>query len=188
MKPELSREAVRTVKRRLLIGIGAGAAAAVAVALYLLTLSAPVAALGVGVGDRPPAFRLPDASGRTVALQSFVGRPIVLNFFATWCGPCNEEAPALAALARAYQGRVHFVGVDLAVSESNPEAVASFVRRNGITYPILLDETGQVSVQYEVAAVPVTFVIDKDGIIRYVFRSRVTHAELESALASVLRR
>lgn len=176
------------MQRRLLITIGAGVAVAVAVALYIFTLTAPVAAPGVAVGDRPPAFRLPDAAGRTVALQSLVGRPIVLNFFATWCGPCNEEAPALAALARAYQGRVHFVGVDLTVSEASPGAVAAFVRRNGITYPILLDRTGEVSVEYAVAAVPVTYVIDRDGVIRYVFRHRVTRAELEAAIAAVLRR
>jgi thiol-disulfide isomerase/thioredoxin len=143
------------------------------------------AGVGTNVGERPPAFTLQDVAGRTVSLKDFAGRPLVLNFFASWCGPCRAETPLLVRYARAYRGRVDFVGIDLTASEQGTAPVASFIRQYHVPYPVLLDTTGRVAVSYMVASIPVTFVIDRTGIIRAVYRTALPEASFAAALRSV---
>jgi cytochrome c biogenesis protein CcmG, thiol:disulfide interchange protein DsbE len=120
-----------------------------------------------------PAFSIKDLSGRDVSLADFRGRVVLLNFWATWCEPCKEETPALeAAYQRLKDDGLVIIGVNLLNSErSNQrgvEDVRRFVDQYGVTYPILLDDSGSVGQAYGVAPLPTSIFVDRDGKVRYI--------------------
>ena len=114
------------------------------------------------VGRDAPAFALsPVGGGAQVGLASLRGKPLVLNFWATWCVPCFEEQAALTASARAFPG-VRFVGV---VYEDEEARSAQFLKERGRPYPSLMDPEGKTAIAYGVFGVPETFFIDAGGRI-----------------------
>ena len=113
------------------------------------------------------------------------GRPAVVNFWAPWCPPCNEELPELVDLAGRYDGEIDFVGIS--VELDNLDSVRESIRRFGIPYPqFLADDAvmGRFFGSEDEAALPATFVFDRDGRLRRLFRGAVTEAELDALLAS----
>jgi cytochrome c biogenesis protein CcmG/thiol:disulfide interchange protein DsbE len=119
-------------------------------------------------GFAAPDFTLQTLTGETMALSELRGRVVVVNLWASWCPPCREEMPALE---RAYrdvnpQG-VEFLAVNTTYQDSLSQAV-SFVNRYELSFPILSDHTGQVARLYQLRALPSTFFIDTDGVIRKV--------------------
>jgi cytochrome c biogenesis protein CcmG, thiol:disulfide interchange protein DsbE len=113
-------------------------------------------------GEAKP-FSLDDVrAGRpAVSLQALRGRPVVLNFFASWCGPCTREMPALQAMSERYKGRVQFVGVTFS---DRREAAKAVLDRAGATYPAGFDPSmSDVAYDYAVRVMPTTFFIDRDG-------------------------
>lgn len=136
--------------------------AKLAVLLLLLLLGGGLGRYITAAPPPAPDFDLPQLKGGSLRLSSLHGRPVLLNFFATWCRSCRQEAPVLAAAARRWAGRVRVVGIDLAVSDS-PRALQEFVSRHRLEYPILLDRTGAVSRRYLVRALPTTVLIGKRG-------------------------
>lgn len=115
------------------------------------------------IGKPAPDFKLrPLGGGPTVTLQSLRGRPIVVNFWATWCVPCFQEHPVLQQGARMMQREASFLGV---IYEDEEAKVASFLRQRGSAYPTLMDDGGDAAVAYGVYGVPETFFISPDGII-----------------------
>lgn len=118
------------------------------------------------IGKPAPDFSLVDLDGRTVALDDLAGRPVVINFWATWCQPCVVEHPILLQAARAYEGRAHFVGI---VYQDEPDLIRQFVARRGVWGPSLLDPGSRVAIAYGVYGAPETFILDADGrIVRKV--------------------
>ena len=116
----------------------------------------------VKVGATAPAFTLErlDGSGR-LALASLSGRVRVVNFWATWCGPCKSESPALQRLWEQYRKQgVVFVGVDYNDVASDARR---FVRKHGLTYPMVRDRDGSVGNRYDLTGIPETFVVDRRG-------------------------
>ncbi|MDW8254736.1 MAG: TlpA disulfide reductase family protein [Chloroflexota bacterium] len=110
---------------------------------------------------RPFTLRLFD--GSTLSLDELRGRPVLVNFWASWCGPCIEEAPVLERAAQRYASTgLVLVGVGVWDSEQNARA---FIQRHGITYPNGLDPTGAVAIDYGVGGVPESFFIDRNGMI-----------------------
>jgi peroxiredoxin len=110
-----------------------------------------------------PEFELSDLAGRPVRLRDFQGRVVLLNFWATWCAPCREEMPALDTLARELGPRgLVVVGVNF--KEPRPK-VEAFVQEHGLRFPMLLDAEGRVGERYQVFALPVTFVVDRRGML-----------------------
>jgi peroxiredoxin len=108
-------------------------------------------------------FELPDLAGRPVRLRDFRGRVVLLNLWATWCAPCREEMPALATLAEELGPRgLAVVGVNHQESKRDVEA---FVREQGLRFPVLLDLEGHVGRGYKAFALPVTFVVDRRGML-----------------------
>ncbi len=123
---------------------------------------------GYQVGDLAPGFGLQNLAGQMVALPDFRGKPVLRNFWATWCPPCREEMPLLQEVfqdkALADKGLV-VLTVDLGES---PATVEAFMKSNGYSFPVLLDTQQIVANTYNVRGIPTTFFIDKDGIIREV--------------------
>ena len=115
------------------------------------------------VGRAAPAFSLsPVAAGPAVALASLRGKPVVVNFWATWCQPCFEEHAALVETARALGAEVQFVGI---VYEDEAPNVVEYLRREGSAYPALVDPGGRTAIAYGVYGVPETFFINTAGVI-----------------------
>jgi len=137
------------------------------------------------VGKAATMFALEDFQGTRVDLADLSGRPIVLNFWASWCQPCVYEHPYLVAFSREYAGRVHFVGV--VPPEDEAAAVASFQERlGGVWGPALYDSQGRVSIAYGVFKLPETYLIDADGVIREKISGAIEPNSFRLSLESLL--
>ena len=120
-------------------------------------------------GKPAPAFTIKrlDQEGQ-ISLADYAGQPIVLNFWATWCGPCKMEQPVLDWAAGAYKGKAVFIGIVFEDTEQNTRA---FLRQTGAAYPQVYDPKSTVAVDYAVSGVPETYFINRQGIIvkKYIF-------------------
>jgi thiol-disulfide isomerase/thioredoxin len=135
-------------------------------------------------GFLAPDFTLSTLSGDTLRLSELRGRPALINFWASWCGPCRAETPHLQAAfeAHADQGLI-VLGVNQ--MESPPDA-ARFAAEFGLTFPIPLDRDGDVSGVYGARALPMSFFVDADGVIRDVFIGPMSSGLIESKLQAIL--
>ncbi|MEI6131606.1 MAG: redoxin family protein [Bacillota bacterium] len=108
-------------------------------------------------------FRLNDLSGKSVSLSDFKGRPVYINFFATWCPPCRGEMPEIESLYQKYksQGLV-VLAVDL---QEDAATVQNFITQNGYTFNVLLDTNGETNAFYDLGSIPVSVFVDKAGNI-----------------------
>jgi cytochrome c biogenesis protein CcmG/thiol:disulfide interchange protein DsbE len=114
------------------------------------------------IGRQAPAFALREVgTGRTVDLSELKGTPVVLNFWATWCGPCWEEHPVLVANARMLPN-VRFLGV---VFQDSEDKILGFLRQRGSSYPTVVDDQGKTAIAYGVGGVPESFFLDANGVI-----------------------
>lgn len=137
------------------------------------------------LGKPAPGFALTDlVSGKVVRLEDFRGRPVVLNFWATWCGPCKQEQPVLDAASKAFGDRVALLGV---VSNDSAENVARFLREHPESYPQLFDQSGSVGVDYALSGVPETYFIDRRGIIMGKVPMAIDRETLEGAVGELLK-
>jgi cytochrome c biogenesis protein CcmG/thiol:disulfide interchange protein DsbE len=141
----------------------------------------------VANGRRPPA---PDQTlprlggGGTASIASYRGKVVVLNFWASWCPPCRQEAPLLARFQRTLLPRGTVLGVTY---KDEPSASLGFMRRYGLTYPSLYDGKLQLAPKYGTTALPETFVIDRRGRIVALSRGEVTQRFLTHAVAEAER-
>ena len=121
-------------------------------------------------GKPAPAFDLSDLSGKTRNLTEFRGRVLLLNFFATWCGPCNEEAPQIEAqFWQKWRPRgLVVLGIDGQEEENALAKARGFRDRHKLTYSLLIDTESKAAAAYHVHAIPVNVVIDREGIVRYI--------------------
>jgi peroxiredoxin len=110
-----------------------------------------------------PSFVLPDLSGKVVRMDDLRGKVVVLNLWATWCPPCIDEMPTLETLAKKMAGRDFVL---LAISEDETSSkVGPWIDKQGFTFPVLLDERGQVGADLGITGYPETFIIDRGGRI-----------------------
>lgn len=109
-------------------------------------------------------FTLPDLSGNSKSLKDFRGKVVFLNFWATWCKPCEEEMPSMQALYQAFAGQP-FEIVAVSIDKDGPEAVKAYAAKYGLTFTILHDRKGSVKETYKTTGVPETFIIDQNGVI-----------------------
>ncbi len=114
------------------------------------------------VGKPAPVFVLPRVGGGEIDLADFSGEPMVINFWASWCPPCRQEALVLEDAWRAHVDDVQFVGVDIQDADADAEA---YLAEFNITYPNGLDRHGRVTVDYGVIGLPVTFFVNEAGIV-----------------------
>ncbi len=136
------------------------------------------------VGFPAPLFTLSDLEGNEVSLADLRGKAVVINFWATWCPPCRAEIPDLEAVYQKYNSQgVEFLGVDLL---ENREPVARYVARTGMSYTVLLDGEALVSRAYSLTALPTTYFLDRDGIIRDKRIGKMGEKEIEERLLEAL--
>ncbi|MFQ5794904.1 MAG: TlpA family protein disulfide reductase [Candidatus Bipolaricaulia bacterium] len=135
-------------------------------------------------GFRAPDFALADLEGREVRLSDLRGRPVLLNFWASWCPPCRKEMPDLQAFHQAYGDRITLIGVDWGESPADAQA---FLDDFAISYPNLLDSDGKVFVQYGMTGIPTTFFIDEAGIIRGVWNGAMDFEDMVAAFQKTTR-
>ena len=137
------------------------------------------------VGSPAPQFSGTDLDGKPISLAQFRGHPVLLNFWASWCGPCLAEQPGLSAVATAYQAKgLRVVGVTV---RDNLNSARIYRDTNHVGYPSLFDQAARLGYAYQVDAPPSSIFIDAQGIIRYKETGGVGEDVLKSILADKLR-
>ncbi|MGF9823183.1 TlpA family protein disulfide reductase [Brevibacillus agri] len=133
------------------------------------------------VGYMAPHFTLTGLDNQTYKVEGKRNKPLLLNFWASWCGPCRMEAPDLQKIYEKYGGQIDMYGVNV-TSSDNPEAAQAFVQTYKLTFPIPMDVSGSVSNRYLVQAFPTTYLIDAQGIIRKKIIGMIDASTLELEL------
>jgi thiol-disulfide isomerase/thioredoxin len=114
--------------------------------------------------DSAPDFEVVDRDGTTYRLSDFKGKPVVLNFWASWCGPCKSEMPDFQAAYEKYGDSIHFLMVNLTDgAQESMESASTFMDKTGYTFPVYYDTAGNASMTYGVYSLPTTFFIDAEG-------------------------
>ena len=134
-------------------------------------------------GKTAPDFALADArdTSKIIKLSDYRGKAVILNWYASWCGPCKSEIPAFVRAQEKLEGELVVLGVDYLETDT---AATGILEEFGATYPAVLDTAGKVAEHYRTGlGVPVTFFIDKDGILRATRRGEVHEDELADLLA-----
>ena len=165
--------------------------------LYVASCSDNTESNGVPLPDRPtgvpapgklaPDFQLESLDGQSVSLSSLQGKPLVLNFWATWCGPCRMEMPFVQGVyVDSKWSDLEVVILAVNVGESSSTA-QSFMEANKLTFTVLLDTTNEVAMAYNISAIPTTYFVDRNGIIKNIkigaFRNK---AEIDRILTELI--
>lgn len=117
-------------------------------------------------GSTAPDFTLPDLKGKMVKLSDYKGKVVFLNFWATWCKPCEEEIPSMQIMYDVLKKQSqNFVLLAVSVDSKGPDVVESFAKKYGVTFPILHDRKGYIKEVYKTTGVPETFIIDQNGVV-----------------------
>lgn len=137
-------------------------------------------------GTSAPAFTLPGLDGKQYEVGGKRDKPLLLNFWASWCDPCKEEAPELAALADKYKDSLDIYGVNVTFYDKLDDA-KKFVENYGYTFPVLLDEKEEAYRKFNGIAFPTNVLIDEQGVIQDVIVGVISPEELEAKIKKMLR-
>ncbi|AZU62068.1 peroxiredoxin family protein [Neobacillus mesonae] len=122
--------------------------------------------IGFQEGNKAPNFQLKTLEGKDVQLSDMKGKKLILNFWATWCPPCKAEMPHMQKFYQDNKGKnVEILAVNLTTAEKNPNGIDKFVKDYGLTFPVLLDSTGEIGDAYQAFTIPTSYIIDTNGII-----------------------
>lgn len=138
-------------------------------------------------GFLAPDFSLQTLEGETVSLSELRGQAVLVNLWATWCPPCRAEMPAIQKLYDEYKDQGFMVLAVNMTYQDNPQSVLPFTRENNLTFPILLEETGEMARKYELRSLPSSFFVNRDGIIQeVVIGGPMSEALLRTRIESIL--
>jgi peroxiredoxin len=155
--------------RRQVLALGATGAA--------MAFGLPAARANIANLTPAPDFTLKSLTGPNLRLKEQRGKVVLLNFWATWCGPCREEMPQLNKLYDKYRASgFNLLGINVDEDSRNAAGIAD---KLGLKFPVLLDADKQVSKLYELSAMPSTVLVDRDGRVRYLNRGYRSGTELE---------
>ena len=135
-------------------------------------------------GHPAPDFELKTLNGATLRLSDYKGRPVLVNFWATWCGPCRSEFPDLQKAFTDNADKLAIIGVNDTTADQ-VDLVGGFVKEMGATFPIVLDEKGETVKLYHVLGLPTTVFIDRNGIINEIFTGPINQAYIEAKLGEL---
>ena len=137
--------------------------------------------------DRAPDFSVLNADGETVKLSDFFGKPIVLNFWASWCPPCKAELPDFEAACKEYDGEVVFLMVNLTDGQRETLEIAKdFIASQGYTFPVYFDTTYRAAYAYGISSIPTTYFINADGTLEAQATGMISAAQLEQGIRKIL--
>ena len=136
---------------------------------------------GISIDESAPDFELQNLDGENIRLSDLRGKPVVLNFWATWCGPCVREMPSFQTYQDKYPG---FIMLGLNEEESSEE-VKAFVKKQNLSYMNLLDQKSEVARIYQVITMPTTYFIDELGVVRARHFGYMGEEQLEFYLGSL---
>ena len=152
--------------------------------LYPVTVDPSTRKVGLELGNRAPDFQTVTDSGKTIALSDLRGQVVLLNFWATWCGPCRVEMPALQQQYGARGGDGFTI---LAVnSGESPATVQGFREELGLTFPLALDESTAIQTQYGLFSYPTTLLLDRDGVIVARHFGMLTSDQIDQLISGAL--
>lgn len=134
------------------------------------------------VGKQAPGIDSTDTEGRPFRLADYRGRWVLLNFFATWCGPCIQEHPELISFEQAHRRSGDASVVSVAFNDE-PDAIADFFVTNGGDWAVVADDESDISISYAVIALPESYLIDPEGWVVHKFTGGITRAEVEAVIA-----
>jgi peroxiredoxin len=135
-------------------------------------------------GHPAPNFELSTPDGELVRLSDYKGQPVIVNFWATWCGPCRAEFPEFQQAAVDNADRLVIIGVNSTATDQ-VDNIPPFIDEFGITFPIVLDQSGDVVDQYRVLGLPTTVFIDSNGVVNEVFTGPLNKAYIESKISEL---
>ncbi len=163
----------------------------------LLIIAAIVAILFVGLGKDPQAIASPlvgrpapdfalkaVGTGETIDLAQYRGKPVIVNFWATWCHPCWDEHPVLTQTSQVLGNQVQFLGV---VFQDDESRIKSFLQQRGWAYPTLVDQAGKTAIAYGVGGVPETYFLDRNGTIVAKFAGPMSADDIQTNLQKALK-
>lgn len=140
---------------------------------------------GSNIGNRAIDFELQTLDGQTIKLSALQGKPVLLNFWATWCGPCKYEMPFLQQIHDKYTGK-GLILLEIDINEK-PETVQKYLTDNNLTVTVPMDVGAKVAKAYGITGIPSSFLIDKDGIIRQkVIGAFPNVAAIENELTKIM--
>ncbi len=138
------------------------------------------------IGEPAPDFALPTPDGETVRLSDLRGRPVLLNFWATWCPPCKIEMPDIENLYQKYKDQgFTVIAID---QQESPDAVRQYFQQMGLSFQPVIDSTGEIFNLYRVVALPTSYFIDSQGVVRVQHRGMMTREQMESYVGQVISR
>ncbi len=133
-----------------------------------------------------PSFHLETVDGaKSYSLEDAKGKPLILNFWASWCGPCQDEASGFQGLYQKYKDDVQIYGINL-TQKDNVKAAKQFMKTYDLSFPVLMDKKGKVSEKYWIRPIPTTFFIDADGTIVYVHKGYLKEQKLERLIQQLI--
>ena len=167
--------------RRHLVPLGiVGAVVALLVVGLMLRPAKQAASEAAEVGHTAPSFNLPAIDGKTVSLSDLRGKPVLLNFWATWCRPCRSEMPLLSRLYATHKDQIEVVAID---KQEPADDVQSFVNGLKLSFVPVLDEDGSVFRRYRVSNLqPSSFWIDQNGVIRALYYGQMSESNITREL------
>ena len=135
-------------------------------------------------GHPAPDFELSSPDGEIYRLSDFKGQPVILNFWATWCGPCRAEFPEFQEASIDNADSLVIIGINNTTADQ-ADQVPDFLEEFGITFPIVLDETGETVKTYRIIGLPTTVFVDSNGIVNEVFTGPLNKAYIESKISEL---
>jgi cytochrome c biogenesis protein CcmG/thiol:disulfide interchange protein DsbE len=174
----------RPAWKRWVTGVSLGIASFLILLLMLIPRSEADTVLQVG--QAAPDFALESLTGEKVRLSDLKGKPVVINFWATWCPPCRKEMPEFQQVYDQYRDAgLQFYAINVGESKV---AVEDYRQRLGVHFPILIDKNEEAQTAYKILPLPSTFFIDREGIIRGVYQYQMSLPQIEDEVKRLLAR